>query len=143
MATRDVGRIVAEREQRERIGDRNVGESGESESGDGEAGRLQDTPSGTHKKLRLAVRGVIGGVLFLAVLACATFSKLTLVGLTNQLRELTVELTVNGTHLEVRKYLRCSEKTIGLYYLCKPFYTGLLEIVHGVHYCRSIFHMFT
>ena len=46
-----------------------------------------------NKKLRLFLRAVIGGVLFLVVLTCITFSKLTLITLTNELRHLTVDNT--------------------------------------------------
>ena len=51
-----------------------------------------------NKKLRLALRTVIGMILFLALLGCVTASKLTLILLTNKLRH----VTVNRTKEEVR-----------------------------------------
>ena len=51
-----------------------------------------------NKKLRLALRTVIGVILFLALLGCVTASKITLVLLTNKLRH----VTVNRTEEEVR-----------------------------------------
>lgn len=45
---------------------------------------------GKKKKLRLAVRNVMGGLLFLLVLTCVTFSKLTVIELADNLRHLTL-----------------------------------------------------
>ena len=50
---------------------------------------------GGNKMLRLFVRGAIGVALFLVVLACLTFSKLSLLRITNELRHLTVNKTEN------------------------------------------------
>ena len=46
-----------------------------------------------NKKLRLAVRTVIGVLLFLVVLGCVVFSKLSLVALADRLRHVTVNRT--------------------------------------------------
>ena len=54
---------------------------------------------GSYKKLRFALRAVIAFVLFLVVLGCVTFSKLTLVALTEDLRKLTVDVDKDGASL--------------------------------------------
>lgn len=92
-----------------RVGDRNgllrsvrpthnVADSDEEVDGPGEGGA--QVVQGGNKKLRLAVRGVIGVALFLVVLACVTFSKVSLLRLTNELRH----LTVNKSRHEVSSY---------------------------------------
>ena len=69
-------------------------EGNEEETGGG----VQDSKGhGTNKKLRLFLRAVIGGVLFLVVLACVVFSKLTLISLANELRDLRSRVTANTT----------------------------------------------
>ena len=52
---------------------------------------------GGRERLRLVVRAVLGALLFLAVLGCVTFSKLSLLALADKLRS----MTVNSTKQEV------------------------------------------
>ena len=56
------------------------------ERGRGEEEEEVESPQTTHSKVVFLVRTLIGILLFLLVLACATLSKLTLVSLTDNLR---------------------------------------------------------
>ena len=65
----------------------------EEEDGVNGAGSQQAAVGFSNKKLRLAVRTAIAVVLFLVVLGCVTFSKLSLVALADRLRNMTVSRT--------------------------------------------------
>ena len=66
----------------------------ENEDSDDE--NQQASRGNSHPKLRLVVRTAIGLLLFGVVLACVTFSKLTLIHLTDELRNLTTNVTVTS-----------------------------------------------
>ena len=59
----------------------------------------------SHPKLRLMIRFAIGLLLFSVVLACVTFSKLTLIRLTDQLRNLTVNTNVTSKAVSGLQFL--------------------------------------
>ena len=79
----------------------------ENEGSDDENQQVSNGDS--HPKMRLVVRTAIGLLLFGVVLGCVTFSKLTLIHLTDKLRNLTMNVTV--TSKEVSLYLGVNDQT--------------------------------
>ena len=81
----------------------NLQHHGESEGSDDENQQVANS----HPKLRLVVRTAIGLLLFGVVLACVTFSKLTLIRLTDELRDLTKDANITSKEVSLHKRAVC------------------------------------